>query len=62
MQINEGYRFGVYGADSTGEVIKATPGAVSYRYDHAPEVTYGMPFKDFAKISFPIAQATATTA
>ena len=54
MQIEKGYIFGVYGADSTGEVIDASGGSVSYRFDHSPDTTWGMARKDFAKITFPL--------
>ena len=54
MGISAGYKFGVYGADSTGEVIDASPMSVSYRFDHAPEVVWGRKRDEFLKMSFPI--------
>lgn len=51
--IEKGYRFGVFGADSKGEVIAASGSSISYRYDHAPETIWGMARKDFTKITFP---------
>lgn len=53
MDIKAGYRFGVYGADSTGEVIDTKAGMISYRYDHNPVTTWAMNPKDFGKITFP---------
>ena len=52
MSYKPGTRFGVYGADSTGEVIESTQASVTYRYDHAPDQVWGMGIKDFSKITF----------
>jgi hypothetical protein len=54
MSIDTGYKFGVYGADSTGEVVDTTPSTVSYRFDHAPEVVWGRKRDEFMKITFPV--------
>ena len=54
MTINKGERFRVFGADSTGDVIDASPGSVSYRFDHAPEKVWSMDSKDFAKRTYPL--------
>lgn len=54
MTITKGERFRVFGADSTGEVIDATPSSVSYRFDHAPEKVWAMDVKDFAKKTYPL--------
>ena len=54
MSYKTGTRFGVHGADSTGEIIRASHEGVTYRFDHAPEQVWGMSIKDFAKIAFAI--------
>jgi len=54
MTITKGERFRVFGADSTGEVVEASPSAVSYRFDHAPEKVWGMKSDEFAKKTYPL--------
>lgn len=55
MGYAKGTRFGVYGADSKGEVLEASPTSITYKFDHAPEKIWGMRRDDFAKIAFHIA-------
>jgi hypothetical protein len=54
MAYTKGTRFGVFGADSTGEVLDSSPSSVTYRFDHAPEKVWGMKRDDFTKIAFPV--------
>ena len=54
MAYTKGTRFGVYGADSKGEVLAASSQSVNYRFDHAPETTWGMKRDEFEKIAFPL--------
>ena len=54
MSYRKGSRFGVYGADSTGEVIESSPASVTYHFDHAPEKVWGMKRDEFNKIAFPV--------
>lgn len=55
MTIKKGERFRVFGADSTGEVVDASPSSVSYRFDHAPERVWAMKADEFAKKTYPLA-------
>lgn len=54
MAYTKGTRFGVYGADSTGEVLESSPSSITYRFDHAPEKVWGMRRDEFTKIAFPV--------
>lgn len=54
MTISKGERFRVFGADSTGEVVAASPSTVSYRFDHAPEKVWAMKAEEFAKKTYPL--------
>ena len=54
MTITKGERFRVFGADSTGEVVEASPLSVSYRFDHAPEKVWSIKADEFAKKTYPL--------